>query len=148
MAAALPISAWQPPSAPATVALRVIRYPTAAAHPSARTSSSSVNPFVACSDSSTPGITPAEPAVGAATMRPMDAFVSSTAMAYAAADDMGSPHTLRACRRSFAMRCASPPKSPPMEFAGSSSGPNAASFMMRSTRKRYACVPSANPRLS
>ena len=81
IAAAEPISAWQPPSAPDTVALRVMRYPMAAAAARPRARSPSDSPRVRCSASSTPGSTPDDPAVGAATMRPIDAFVSSTAIA-------------------------------------------------------------------
>ena len=55
--------------------------PTAAAQASACWSCSSEYPFAFCSASSTPGMTPADPAVGAATMRPMEALVSNTAMA-------------------------------------------------------------------
>ena len=81
MAHAAPTSAWQPPSAPDTVAFLVMRYPTAAAQESPRARSSSVNPRSSPSAMSTPGTTPALPAVGAATMRPIEAFVSSTAIA-------------------------------------------------------------------
>ena len=80
MALAVPTSAWQPPSAPDTVDARATSMPTAAALASPRFSCSRARPFSSCSANSTAGSTPADPAVGAATMRPMQAFVSSTAM--------------------------------------------------------------------
>ena len=81
MALAAPTSAWQPPSAPETVALRVMRYPMPAAFANASTICSSENSWMSWQARSMAGKTPDDPAVDAATMRPMEALVSRTAMA-------------------------------------------------------------------
>ena len=81
MAAALPHSAWQPPWAPATLALAVMTMPTALAVNSAITQSRSVQPRSCCMVSTAAGRMPQLPAVGAATTRPMAAFSSLTASA-------------------------------------------------------------------
>ena len=81
MAAALPHSAWQPPWAPATLALAVMTMPTALAVNSAITQPRSEQPFSCCMVSTAAGRMPQLPAVGAATTRPMAAFSSLTASA-------------------------------------------------------------------
>ena len=134
MAAAAPISAWQPPSAPDTVALRAMRYPTAPAASSPRRSAAASRPRSCSRASSTPGTTPAEPAVGAATMRPMDAFVSSTASAYSMAAPARPSTTAGPCSRERRTSRASPPMSPPMEGTGSRRGSVAEARMTASTR--------------
>ena len=142
MALAAPTSAWQPPSAPATVAFLVIKYPIAAAFAKALMSSSSLNPCSSCAAKSIAGTTPEEPAVGAATMRPIDAFVSSTAMAYVVARaSIGSAmHTLAVplsvLASSFESAAASPPMSPPIERTGDVMGVVADSRITESTRSK------------
>ena len=63
-------------------------------------------------------MTPDEPAVGAATISPMEVFVSRTAMEYAMALDSTLPQIdfpLEWCR---VTSCASPPISPPIDRLG------------------------------
>ena len=81
MAAALPHSAWQPPVAPAKEARSAITMPMLPATTSPRASVSSLSWQCFFSEKNTPGSTPLAPAVGAATMRPMAALHSPTAMA-------------------------------------------------------------------
>ena len=81
MAAAVPTSAWQPPSAPATEAFLATIEPMAHAFHRARATWSSLASTDSATASTAPGMTPAEPAVGAATMTPIVAERSSTAMA-------------------------------------------------------------------
>ena len=79
-----------------------------------------------------PGRTPALPAVGAATIRPIEAFTSSTAIAYCAALCSTSPQMerpLAACCASF---FASPPIRPPMDLTGVLSGVSADERMISS----------------
>ncbi len=83
MAALDPISAWQPPVEPAMNMCLPITWATPAARIRGITSSSSGRPRWSATPSSAPGTVPALPAVGAATIRPMRAFSSLTAMAYA-----------------------------------------------------------------
>ena len=86
MALAAPTSAWQPPSAPAKVARLATTWPKPAATYKARqTASSSAEP-VRQSGSSTAGSTPQLPAVGAATMRFMQALHSAVLRASAMTD--------------------------------------------------------------
>jgi hypothetical protein len=82
IAIADPISAWHPPSAPARVAFSpiIIPRPEAANNPS--TNFLSENLYFFWAARKTPGITPAAPAVGKATIRPIRAFVSLVAIAY------------------------------------------------------------------
>ncbi len=136
MALAVPTSAWQPPSAPATVALRLTTKPTAAAH--ARASRSRAPSYFSASSkaSTTPGTTPAEPAVGAATMRPMDALVSSTAIASSAARASTPPASAPPRSASRASARDSPPMSPPIVRTSPSSGPYADSRITRSASSR------------
>ena len=81
IAEADPTSAWQPPSAPETEALRARRAPTALAHHRASTTCSSVAPTASPTARRQPGTTPADPAVGAATITPIVAERSRTAIA-------------------------------------------------------------------
>ncbi len=81
MAVAVPTSAWQPPSAPETEALRATIAPMAQAFQSARARRSSSASAASATARSDPGMTPAEPAVGAATMTPIEAERSRTAIA-------------------------------------------------------------------
>ena len=81
MAAALPHSAWQPPWAPATLALFVITMPTALAVNRAITQAWRAQPRSCCMVKRAAGKMPQLPAVGAATTRPMAAFHSLTASA-------------------------------------------------------------------
>ena len=81
IAAAEPVSAWQPPSAPATDARFSITSPTAAAVNMLITTARSSQPSSSRIVSSAAGRMPQEPAVGAATMRPMAALSSETASA-------------------------------------------------------------------
>ena len=83
MAEALPHSAWQPPSAPAMVARWAITMPKAPAVKRLITAASRVHLPSASRDATVPGNIPQEPAVGAATMRPMAALFSLTASARA-----------------------------------------------------------------
>ena len=79
-----------------------------------------------------PGRTPALPAVGAATIRPIEAFTSRTAIAYCAALCSTSPQMerpLAACCASF---FASPPIRPPMDLTGVLSGVSADERMISS----------------
>lgn len=107
-----------PPSAPDTVETRATSMPMADALATARLSWASVYPRSSASASSTPGNTPAEPAVGAATMRPIEAFVSSTAIAYVMARKVSESQMVPA-EPSASRRAASPPMSPPIEGCGS-----------------------------
>ena len=95
MAAPVPVSAWQPPSAPLMLAPQAMSMPTAPAVRSPAQSAASLQPRDSAAVSSTPGRMPLAPAVGAATMRPMDAFTSTTAMLAATACAMGSPINAR-----------------------------------------------------
>ena len=81
IAAALPVSAWHPPSAPARLALRSMTRPTPAAANRLITQSRSLAPSSSRMVSTAAGRMPHEPAVGAATMRPMAALSSETASA-------------------------------------------------------------------
>ena len=80
--------------------------------------------------------------MGAATMRPIDAFVSSTAMAYVVARaSMGSAmHVLVASApvraSSFESAAASPPMRPPIERTGVVMGAVADSRITESTRSK------------
>ena len=94
MAEAAPTSAWHPASAPATEAFRIRRYPTAPAVYRPFKISSSDRSYSSWRASRTPGTTPEEPAVGAATITPIEAFTSRTAIAYIMALDIRSPQTL------------------------------------------------------
>ena len=80
MAEAAPISAWHPPSAPEMDALVAITWPKPAATYRHWIIVSSESPSRSCRGSSTAGMTPLAPAVGAATINPMVALTSSTAM--------------------------------------------------------------------
>ena len=91
IADAEPISAWHPPSAPEMLALRAIITPTAPAANKPLTRSLSVNPCFSLHITSTAGSTPLAPAVGAATIRPIEAFTSATARAAAQICAMSLP---------------------------------------------------------
>ena len=85
MEAAVPVSAWHPPSAPATVAWVAMSIPTAPAVNRASTRASRGR-FRSCPRvRRVPGRMPLAPAVGAATMRPIAAFHSTTAIEAATA---------------------------------------------------------------
>ena len=86
MALAAPTSAWQPPSAPARVARLATTCPKPAATYRARQMASSSAAPVRQSGSSTAGKTPQLPAVGAATMRFMQALHSAVLRASAMTD--------------------------------------------------------------
>ena len=119
MAAAEPTSAWQPPSAPATLALRESSMPTAAAHQSACWTSFSPVPRASPAEMTHPGTTPEEPAVGAATMTPMVAFCSRTAMARVTACVSGAPTSeAAAVSDAWDSSRASPPMKPPSDGRG------------------------------
>jgi len=77
-----PISAWHPPSAPARVAFSPMIIPTPDAVNRPSVSLSSENLYFFCAAKKTPGITPAAPAVGNATILPILAFVSLVEIAY------------------------------------------------------------------
>ena len=81
MAAALPHSAWQPPVAPASEARSAITMPILPATTKPRASVASLSWQCFFREKKTPGRTPLAPAVGAATIRPMAALHSPTAMA-------------------------------------------------------------------
>ncbi len=81
IAAAEPHSAWQPPSAPARHALFAITMPTAEAVKRDITQARSDSFLSACMVRTAAGRIPLLPAVGAATMRPMEAFSSEIASA-------------------------------------------------------------------
>ena len=67
-------------------------------------------------------MTPADPAVGAATMRPIDAFVSSTAIENATASESCASHADPPRATRAASLRASPPMSPPIDGSASSRG--------------------------
>ena len=83
MPLAAPTSAWQPPSAPASVARAATTWPNPAATYKARQTASSSAAPDRHSGSSTAGSTPQLPAVGAATMRFMQALHSAVLRASA-----------------------------------------------------------------
>ena len=60
---------------------------------------------------------PLAPAVGAATMRPMQAFTSTVAIAMAAPSSMFFPEKEGVCAAEYS-RDASPPIKPPSDFCG------------------------------
>ena len=78
---ALPHSAWQPPWAPATLAFCAITMPMAPAVNMDMTTSRSAKPRSSYRDTRHPGRMPQLPAVGAATIRPMEALQPATASA-------------------------------------------------------------------
>ena len=135
MGSALPTSAWQPPSAPATQAEVVRLSPMAAAQKSASMMVSSLASRCSASAKTHPGTMPEEPAVGAATMTPMDALRSSTAMALAVAAVWTSPkRERRVFSEAVATRCASPPRNPPREGVGFARGALVSSRMTSRVR--------------
>ena len=73
---------------------------------------------------------PEEPAVGAATIRPMEALFSNTAMAYVTARLNVPPQMLFPSAWWRERSCASPPMRPPMDFLGVSTGSKAEDFMI------------------
>ena len=81
MAAALPVSAWQPPTAPETDALRWIMRPMPAETKRPSAIFLSDRPCISAKVVKKPGMMPEAPAVGAATTLPMQAFVSFAAKA-------------------------------------------------------------------
>ena len=81
MALAVPTSAWQPPAAPLMPEFSATTTPMAEATSRASSICRSVRPYCSCRAMSTPGSTPEAPAVGAATIRPIEALTSSTPMA-------------------------------------------------------------------
>ena len=91
MAAAEPHSAWHPPWAPAKEALFAMTIPIAEAVKRAITQSWSEHPFSTCMVISAAGRMPQLPAVGAATIRPMEAFNSETASARYRAPERKDP---------------------------------------------------------
>ena len=117
MAAAVPHSAWQPPWAPAMLARFAAAMPKAPA----------VNMAITASLSGTfpssrrvrmhPGRMPQLPAVGAATIRPMDALHPATDRALAIALPRKGPHRPPFFSRTYScIRKPSPPVSPDMDF--------------------------------
>ena len=98
------------------------------------------------SASTQPGTTPAEPAVGAATITPMVAERSSTAMARATASVWTVPIrlALKSLQRVASTSLASPPISPPSERCGLAMGAVVSSRMTSSTR-RMAATAWASP---
>ena len=92
MAAALPHSAWQPPSAPAMDARNAITMPNAPAVNSALTALSSGRSRASIIVKIAPGKMPHEPAVGAATILPIAALYSETAIARVSAPVKNGPH--------------------------------------------------------
>ena len=144
MAAALPTSAWQPPSAPATHAPVWMFSPMAAAQKSASSTSASGAPRWSARASTQPGTTPAEPAVGAATITPMAADRSSTAIARATASVCTGPMSEGARRpEASAIPFASPPMKPPSERCGRSMGAVVSRRMASTTRRISASARSA-----
>ena len=111
IAAAEPVSAWQPCSAPLMLAFAAIMLPIAPAVSRPLSSFSSFQPRSFAQVKSTPGNIPLAPAVGAATMRPIAAFTSTTAMLAAAALAASVPLSAFFSARSF-RRIASPPERP------------------------------------
>ena len=83
MAAALPVSAWHPPDAPDMLAFRAITVPMAPAQNRLLQTASSECPAILPPATSTAGRIPLAPAVGAATIVPIDALTSVTASAEA-----------------------------------------------------------------
>ena len=129
MAAAAPHSAWQPPSAPDMLAWLAMACPTAAAVNKASTASSSVAPRSSIMASTAPGRIPQAPAVGAATIFPMQALHSAVARAYTSARPSRFPQrSLPSCSR-FINMAACPPVSPDTERRRSSRPLRAASRM-------------------
>ena len=79
MQVAVPISAWQPASAPLTEAFVLTTFPTIPAAASARRMVSSERACLFCKYKSTAGSTPLAPQVGAVTTTPPLAFSSAVA---------------------------------------------------------------------
>ena len=149
IAAADPISAWHPPSAPATVAFRAIIDPTIEAFSRALASSASLKPCCSCNVSNTAGITPADPAVGAATIRPIAALVSRTATALRVAEAIMEPRTPAPKSSSSCSFAASPPINPPIDLRGDATGASAEARITSITLSRYSRMVSAeDPRLA
>ena len=81
MAEALPHSAWHPPSAPEILACLAMAMPIPAAVKRLITAFAAGSCFSANTVNKTAGIIPHDPAVGAATIRPMQALTSAIAKA-------------------------------------------------------------------
>ena len=81
MEQALPISAWQPHSAPEMEAFVLMIFPTMPAAAQAWSMSLSEKPSCSCLKTNTAGSTPLAPQVGAVTTTPPPAFSSLTAKA-------------------------------------------------------------------
>lgn len=103
IALAEPISAWHPPDAPAMLAFSAITAPIPALTKSASTIRFSVSLQYSSYDKNTAGITPHAPAVGAATIRFIQALDSPIFTAFSITSPMYPPARLRpealyACR--------------------------------------------------
>ena len=112
MAAALPHSAWQPPSAPAMLACWARTRPMPPAAASASQACWRLAPRCSIMASTAPGRMPQLPAVGLATMRPMAALYSATEMAMAMAQAASGPESVCPAWAYWLMRQPSPPVSP------------------------------------
>ena len=106
---------------------------------------SSSSSRLSASANTQPGTTPAEPAVGAATITPMVAERSSTAMARATASVWTAPIrlVLRSFRPLASTSFASPPMRPPSERCGLEMGAAVSSRMTSSTRRMVATACSS-----
>ena len=142
MAAAAPVSAWQPPSAPASVAPCSMTRPTAAAVSSAITQLASLQPRSSRMERTAAGRMPHEPAVGAATTRPMAALSSETASARCTARATNPPATHEPARSAWRMRWASPPVRPLVERR-SAALPGSTHSSMTCSRERMRAYSSA-----
>ena len=112
IAEAVPHSAWQPPDAPAIDALFATTIPIAPAVNRDSTASSRGTPRVFSKDPNAPGRIPQEPAVGVATIFPIAAFISDTAIAIWMAFDIRSPQRCLPSAIVCFNRYASPPVNP------------------------------------
>ena len=95
IALAEPISAWHPPDAPAMLAFSAITAPIPALTKSASTIRFSVSLQYSSYDKNTAGITPHAPAVGAATIRFIQALDSPIFTAFSITSPMYPPARLR-----------------------------------------------------
>ena len=119
MAAAAPHSAWQPPSAPDTVARLPTMIPTADAVNSALISVCLSSPLLCAHASRTAGTIPQEPAVGQATIHCMEALISEQESAIPTAREAVSPSRLFPFPRYCSYLQAFPPVRPLTDCTGS-----------------------------
>ena len=135
MAEAEPTSAWQPPSAPEREASFSITRPIPPAVKNARTRASSLAPFSAATVNRTAGSTPQAPAVGAATIRPMQALTSATERA-AATSRVKAGASREPPWSSQALSWWAPPRIRPLRECWGWARPRARAWRMTSMRAR------------